>query len=207
MYSEENETWFESVSDFERWNNSTHDSNFTSLTDNLGKSGLGRHEYDDIIQVKFIRYTFALLHLSMIVLAIIANFALIVYILVNMHRRRKTPGRRSLQYDVTAPSPKTKSSRTNITTYLILNLAACDLVSATTHHPLLLLDMLTSIKRTNHTDETVRTFCLVTSFFGCFLSGVAYHTVVAIVQASNSNTNITFKALGKLTMKFDKALY
>jgi len=185
MYSEENKTWFENVSDVGRWKNFTDDDlNFTSLTDNLGKSRLGRREYDDIIQVKFVRYTFALLHLSMIVLAIIANFAIIVYILLNMHRRIKTPSRRVVQYDVTAPSPKMKDSRTNITTYLILNLAACDLVSASTHHPLLLLDMLMSIKRANRTDETIQTFCLVAGFFGCFLSGVAYHTVVAITQAS-----------------------
>jgi len=188
MHFEENVTQFDHVTeDFMSVGNYTPDWTVSkNVTLDLERSSFWQHEFDDVIDNRLVRYTIALIHLTIIAFSIVGNFGLIVYILVNMARRAASVGRRGTAHvrSLTSSSASTLH-RANVTTYLILNLAACDLVSSSTHHPLLLIDMLTSTKRHNGDDETTQRLCLVAGFFGCFLSGVAYHTLVAISQVMN----------------------
>lgn len=144
-----------------------------------------RTYFSDLVELPGVRYTLVALHVFITVLAAIGNGLLIYFIL------------------------KTRKMRTNVTAYLVLNLAVCDLVTTCIHQPMRLADIIMPFSYKDEGSESNRiskTYCQVMEFVAAFFAGVAFHTIVAISQERHLLVCYPLKARGWLTVSRIKKL-
>ena len=142
-----------------------------------------RTYFSDLVEVPGIRYTLVVLHVLTILLAGMGNGTLIYFILKN------------------------RKLRTNVTAYLVLNLAVCDFITTCIHQPMRLADILMpfAYKDVDNTKIT-KTYCQIKEFMAALFAGVAFHTIVAISQERHLLVCYPLQARGWLTVTRIKTL-
>ncbi len=135
-----------------------------------------RTYYDDIIENAGVRYGLVTIHAVAILLAALGNGSVVYFII------------------------KYRRLRSNVTAFLVLNLAVCDLIGATVHQPMRLVDILLPFSENNGTITLSETYCQITGFFSSFFSGVGIHTVLMISQERLLLICYPLKAKGIITV-------
>ena len=111
---------------------------------------------DIIIELPLVRCILVALQIIAIILASIGN-GLLIYIILKHWRKHKS----------------------NVTAYLVLNLALTEFIRTIFHQPMRLMDiLLPEAELTSEFNNLV--FCKAAGFFSAFFAGVAFHTIVGI---------------------------
>ncbi len=136
-----------------------------------------RTYYNDIIENAGVRYSLVTIHVVAILLAALGNGSVLYFII------------------------KYRRLRSNVTAFLVLNLALCDLIGATVHQPMRLVDILVPFTESNGTTPLTDTYCQVSGFFSKFFSGVGIHTVLIISLERLLLICYPLKAKGIITVR------
>ena len=140
-----------------------------------------RQYFSDLVELAGVRYTLVALHVLTTILAGFGNGTLIYFILKN------------------------RKLRTNVTAYLVLNLAVCDFITTCIHQPMRLADILMPFTYKDSARIT-QTYCQIKEFIAAFFAGVAFHTIVAISQERHLLVCYPLEARGWLTVSRIKKL-
>lgn len=112
---------------------------------------------EDLIRLSVVRYTIIALQVAIILLASIGNFLVIIILL------------------------KGGKLKSNVTAYLVLNLAVCEFLNSSIYQPLRLTDLILPFESEFRLSKEHRNiFCRISGYCSTIFACCAFHTITAI---------------------------